>query len=294
TGLQENLPLLIQEYKDARGLSPIKIVVHGPPAGGKTTLSKALAMHYDLHYLDVDVIVRDNISHLEKLVAASADGRDDDAQGEEVDSAREMLDEIREATSQGNTPAPGYPWQNCPAEIAIGFVRDKLRFGLDSDDEGKDGVDELIMPEYILALECPDDVIKERVMALPESVVAGTKNSEEGVILFSKLYLTLYGALLKRLEEYRAGNTEEVTVLNFFDELEVHPLPIPVGSSKPAQVLESVRTKIGKPHNYGPTPEQIAEKRKAIETQKLPSQRKKDSVGRAKNPRGMRRLSQNG
>ena len=46
-------------------------------------------------------------------------------------------------------------------------------------------------------------------MNLPESVVAGTHNTEEG--------------LLRRLAEFRAVNTEDETVLNYFDELEVHP-----------------------------------------------------------------------
>jgi hypothetical protein len=47
-------------------------------------------------------------------------------------------------------------------------------------------------------------------MALPESEVAGTHNSEEG--------------LLRRLTRYRLENTEENTVLNYFDLLEIHPV----------------------------------------------------------------------
>ena len=46
-------------------------------------------------------------------------------------------------------------------------------------------------------------------MNLPEMVVAGTHNTEEG--------------LLRRLAEFRAVNTEDETVLNYFDELEIHP-----------------------------------------------------------------------
>lgn len=46
-------------------------------------------------------------------------------------------------------------------------------------------------------------------MNLPETVVIGTHNTEDG--------------LLRRLAEFRAVNTEDETVLNYFDELEVHP-----------------------------------------------------------------------
>ena len=65
------------------------------------------------------------------------------------------------------------------------------------------------MPEQVVCLESPDDFLKLRIMDLPESAVAGTHNTEAG--------------LLRRLAEYRAVNTEDETVLNFFDELEIHP-----------------------------------------------------------------------
>ena len=46
-------------------------------------------------------------------------------------------------------------------------------------------------------------------MNLPENVVAGTHNTEEG--------------LNRRLTLYREQNNEEDTILNYFDELEIHP-----------------------------------------------------------------------
>ena len=61
----------------------------------------------------------------------------------------------------------------------------------------------------VISLDASDEFLKNRVMNLPESIVAGTHNTEEG--------------LLRRLAEFRAVNTEDETVLNYFDELEVHP-----------------------------------------------------------------------
>ena len=69
--------------------------------------------------------------------------------------------------------------------------------------------DKATMPEVVVSLEAPDDFLKQRVMNLPESTVAGTHNNEEG--------------LLRRLTEFRAVNEEDSTVLNYFDELEIHP-----------------------------------------------------------------------
>ncbi len=60
-----------------------------------------------------------------------------------------------------------------------------------------------------MSLDAPDDFLKTRVMNLPESLVAGTHNTEEG--------------LLRRLADFRTVNTEDETVLNYFDELEIHP-----------------------------------------------------------------------
>ncbi|KAJ3068775.1 Adenylate kinase 7, partial [Quaeritorhiza haematococci] len=80
-------------------------------------------------------------------------------------------------------------------------------------------IDELIAPEFVVSLEAPDEFIKDRIMSMPESAIANTKNSEE--------------ALTRRLEEYRATNTDETTVLNFFDEHEIHPVVISV--DKPQQ-----------------------------------------------------------
>ena len=65
------------------------------------------------------------------------------------------------------------------------------------------------MPEVVICLEATDQFLKTRIMNLPESVVAGTHNTEEG--------------LLRRLTEYRTLNTEDETVLNYFDEFEIHP-----------------------------------------------------------------------
>ena len=69
--------------------------------------------------------------------------------------------------------------------------------------------DKATMPEWVISLEAPDEFLKERVMNLPENLVAGTHNTEEG--------------LLRRLAEFRAVNEEDSTVLNYFDELEIHP-----------------------------------------------------------------------
>ena len=84
----------------------------------------------------------------------------------------------------------------------------------DDDDEPEESAkvgsyNKLIMPEFVISLEAKDDFLKQRIMNLPESQVVGTHNTEDG--------------LVRRLDAFRNSNTEEDTVLNYFDELEFHP-----------------------------------------------------------------------
>jgi len=40
-----------------------------------------------------------------------------------------------------------------------------------------------LVAEVVVSLDAPDEFLKSRVMNLPESVVAGTHNTEEGKLL---------------------------------------------------------------------------------------------------------------
>lgn len=63
--------------------------------------------------------------------------------------------------------------------------------------------------EFVISLSASDEFLRIRVMNLSEKSVSGTHNTEEG--------------LQRRLVEYRAVNTDDETVCNYFDELEIHP-----------------------------------------------------------------------
>ncbi|KAJ3197257.1 Adenylate kinase 7 [Irineochytrium annulatum] len=266
-GIIENLPQLIQEYKDARGLTPLKIVLHGPPASGKTYLAKMIAAYYEIHLVEADEVVKEAVARLERRGEGHSEEGDED-----LEADRELLEELKEAAKANNN--------RYPDAHVINFVREKLKsmpcrnqgYILDgypaladqasqlfkpSSDEEKDdrpaAADDLIIPDHVLSLEAADDFIKERIMNLPESAVE-PKNSEE--------------ALTRRLEEFRNTNTEENTVLNFFDEIEIHPLILSAETLAADDLLQAVIKHVGKPHNYGPSLEQLAEKKRIAEEQK--------------------------
>lgn len=141
-----------------------------------------------------------------------------------------------------------------------------------NDDDGKEEkglatCDETIIPDNVITLEASDVFIKERIMKLPESVVAGTRNAEE--------------ALTHRLEEFRVNNTDDNTVLNYFDELEIHPFVVPVETSQTEKIFASMVKHVGKPHNFGPSPEKLAAKR-LLEEQKLAKEQELQEIERVK------------
>lgn len=64
----ENINRIAQEYKDARKLRPIRILLHGPPAVGKTMIAKQLCEHYNLHYISVKSLIEDSIAELQSNI----------------------------------------------------------------------------------------------------------------------------------------------------------------------------------------------------------------------------------
>ena len=53
-GIPENIDLIRNEFNLYRNLKPIKIVITGPPLGGKTTLSKFISDKYKLNYYQIN------------------------------------------------------------------------------------------------------------------------------------------------------------------------------------------------------------------------------------------------
>ncbi|ORX57276.1 P-loop containing nucleoside triphosphate hydrolase protein [Piromyces finnis] len=266
SGLVENMQSVINEYKNARGLQPLKIAIHGPPYSGKTTLAKKIAEHYQIHYVNANDELKGGIEKLETIVNEYTEGSDG---MEEYENAKDTLDEIQEYFKANGKYSEKH---------IINFVRDKLMsmpcrnqgYVLDelpnttslsqelfkslNDDEENEQYNTLIFPSFIFSLNASDNYIKDKVMLLPEQQVIGTSNTEE--------------EFTKRLEDFKTNNTEENTVLNYFDEFEIHSITLDVENKSIQYLMEKVINEVGKPHNYGPTPEEIAEKRRIEEEEK--------------------------
>lgn len=277
TGVVENIQKVVKEYKETRGLLPMRAFIMGPPAAGKTTIAQQLCEHYKLHHIKIHDVIEEALERLARSAARADqdDQEDDDGRAQEDQELLEQINEYKANNDDRIEDAnikqfykeklKSMPCQN------QGFVLDgypktleqaRELFAGDPDDaeeEGDKGAhDRSIMPEVVVCLEGDDDFLRERIMNLPENVVAGTHNTEEG--------------LKRRLDAYKAVNTEDETVLNFFDEVEIHPEKIDVtkdSSHMMQDTVERIKKLMGEPRNYGPTPEEQEEFRRVEEETRL-------------------------
>ncbi|XP_010213189.1 PREDICTED: adenylate kinase 7 [Tinamus guttatus] len=306
TGLVENIEEIIKEYKESRGLLPLKIYVHGPPGVGKSSIAENLCRHYKLHHIKIKDVISETIANLEKIVAPKEveaddieEGEDDEDESENIEEARELLDEIKKSMEQNGNQIQG--------QYIIKFTKDKLKtmpcrnqgyvldgfpetydqakelFNLEDEDEEEEikgkmyKYDKLITPEFVISLAATDEFLKNRIINLPESVVAGTHYTQN--------------KFLDSLRFFRDYNTEDESVLNYFDELEIHPQIIDVVKLEDPEnrlIIKEIIKEIGEPRNYGLTAEEkenlerkAAEERLAKEAKEAAEQERKEAEERA-------------
>ncbi|KAM7156990.1 adenylate kinase 7 isoform 1-T1 [Molossus nigricans] len=285
TGFVENINSLLKEYKQSRKLLPIKICILGPPAVGKSSIAEVLTKYYKLHHIKLKDVISEAIAKLEATVtpkyAREEDDEDEDEEEEDsVEEAQELLDGVKESMEQNAG--------RLEDQYIIRFVKEKLKsmpcrnqgYILDGfpetydqakdlfiqDDEEEEEemkgkmspFDKLIIPEFVCALDASDEFLKFRVMNLPESVVAGTHYSQD--------------QFLRALSNYRDINTEDETVFNYFDELEIHPIHIDIGKLEDTQnrlAIKQLIKEIGEPRNYGLTEEEKAEEERRVAEERM-------------------------
>ncbi|KAK1339489.1 hypothetical protein QTO34_020172 [Cnephaeus nilssonii] len=286
-GFVENISSILKEYKQSRGLLPIKVCILGPPAVGKSSVSEVLAKYYKIHHIKLKDVISEAIAKLEAIVAPKfgVEGGEEDEEEEEeeeenVEDAQELLDGIKESMEQNAG--------RLEDQYVIRFVKEKLKsmpcrnqgyildgfpktydqakdlFNKDEEEEEEEirgkmfPFDKVTIPEFVCALDGSDEFLKLRVMNLPESVVAGTHYSQD--------------QFLRSLSNFRDLNTEDETVFNYFDELEIHPIHIDVGKLEDSHnrlTIKRLIKEIGAPRNYGLTDEEKAEEERKVAEERL-------------------------
>ncbi|KYM83836.1 Putative adenylate kinase 7 [Atta colombica] len=298
--------IVINEYKTARNLHPVKIIVLGPPASGKTRVARYLADYYGIHYIYVQTLIFDTIQKLvNEIEAVEADiKRQDDlkdtesAGNDENKKTQEEIDNKRKV-NLARLKKELY-------EIKINMTVNKGRLDdtilnklflhrLNSKDclnQGyvMDGHPKTLEHARNLFLISKDDLEEIKVKMddnveirnvntaiLPELIIVLEASDEflkERIINRPEREIqnTHYTEehMLRRMREYRERNTDDNTPLQLFDEIEIHPLIISVETDTCPDMFPTIYQcleKLGKPRNYGPTAEEMEIKWKRVEAE---------------------------
>eukprot|EP00117_Sycon_ciliatum_P034196 scpid58088/ scgid3574/ Adenylate kinase 7 len=262
-GIVENIKKVVEEYRRARNLVPIRACILGPPGVGKSKVAARLCKEYKIEHVNTSGVIEENLEQLRQSMARTTqEDEEDDAEEEKAQEDRALMEAVEAGKAENGgrltdehvidfykRTLTSPPCRN-QGFIMEGYCKTmeqaKTLYAPDEDDDGEeeDAVDynKAIMPEVVIVLEATDNFLKTRIMNLPESVVAASSHySEERFI--------------QKLDEYRRLNTDDVTVANYFDELEIHPNTIDAECATTLEEIDMladmIKKKIGEPRNYG-------------------------------------------
>uniref|UniRef100_A0A3Q1BTD0 Nucleoside-diphosphate kinase n=1 Tax=Amphiprion ocellaris TaxID=80972 RepID=A0A3Q1BTD0_AMPOC len=268
-GMVENMENIVEDYKETRQLLPIRIFLVGPPAVGKSSVAQKLCHHYKIHHINIKDIIEEKITQLEMVnradhvdvieeVAAAAQ-----KQLENINKSMEanegrladhlVFDILQEKLSSKPCRNQGFVLDGFPKT----YEQAKLIFS-DEDLESQDPMskrpvcNKRITPEHVLALNASDYFLTKRVQGLQESVAEQMRYTNDEFV--------------PRLMRYRQLSGAEETLLDYFDQLEIHPEHI--GTALKA-ITYKITEMVGVPRNFGLSPEeQDEEYRKKEEERK--------------------------
>ena len=240
-GIPENMDLLRQEFNLYRGIKPIKIIISGPPCGGKTFIAKKIANQFKILHLTIpDVIswakslnnnigalMEQKMKEIDEKIAIARDEYDNRKNKKKTDppfdpSPFSKLDSefigkiLKEKISNGECAGKGYvldnypkTYQDCLNVFAIGHKKKIKKIKEENNENSKENDGE---EEYVEITEY--EVIKD---LLPDSVIMINNYTEES--LKNKLMLN---------QDYEDKQQEMDTRferrLKYFKENNEHPI----------------------------------------------------------------------
>ena len=124
-GIEENIDLLIKEFKLYRNIKPIRIIINGPPSGGKKTISKILSEKYKLSIFNLKNICE----WAEKLDINDPLGKEvNDKKKEIEENAQKAIDdyEHRKNKKKSDPPLDINSLRKYPPEFIYKLVKARI------------------------------------------------------------------------------------------------------------------------------------------------------------------------
>jgi adenylate kinase len=258
-GIPGNISVLNQEFVETRGLVPVKVIVSGPPASGKTKFAKKLASFYNVPRISVKDVVREVKEaqtdlgtrvrdRLQELVDELQEAAEEDVvvNPQSVRIPDDLLAEAFRVRLQANQCRNrGYILDGWPRSYsdAKNLLKPKLTT-TDAEDNEVEKEDLLtdILPQSLIVLEASDEFLTARVRDSSEAQLVNTHFNEVDMPV--------------RLAKYRDNNHNARGLPSLEDFLTSHGIESCVLSCEESSVqfqFEAMKIFIertGKPRNY--------------------------------------------
>ncbi|CAG03539.1 unnamed protein product, partial [Tetraodon nigroviridis] len=220
-GLINNIESIVEEYRSARQLLPVRIFLFGPPAVGKTTVAEKLCRHYKIHHIKTREVTEEKIAQLVSGITQSTQQQANFAPlvlkkrstllscgGHLPD--HDLFEILQEKLNSNPCKNQGFVLDGFPNT----YDQAKSIFSdddaLDQDRMFKQPVcNKAIAPEHMIVLEATDDFLTQRVQGLPQSDAEKMLYTQEEFV--------------SRLKTFRQLSASYDSAADYFDELEIHP-----------------------------------------------------------------------
>jgi len=189
---------LVAEYRKARNLTPLKVLIIGPPGSGKSTVARQVSDIFRLHHFTLKDMVDSTRQLLRDIAGEESEpdilGIDMSAEEEERERAKALLAEI-DAVEIENEPLPddiivriyryrlltnpcqnqgfildGWPekYEQARALFAAGEDAGENEYEAEMDGEDEmERMDYRLLPDRVFIFEAPDNFLKERLGTVP-------------------------------------------------------------------------------------------------------------------------------
>ena len=125
-GIPENIEKLSEEFNLYRDLKPIKIIISGPPYGGKSTIAKMISEKYKITHLTIDQICE--WARNEKTELGNEVRQKDEEIEEIINKAMEEY-EHRKNKKKTDPPFDPTPYRKYPDDFLAKIIKNKLNTG---------------------------------------------------------------------------------------------------------------------------------------------------------------------